>query len=223
MTRAPLVVLALAAWPAAAHIELDLPLVRHDQGDNGDNAAGEINKSGPCGLGGVNDVRDESRATTLAAGSTFTVTWRETIGHTGRMRIAFAADGQLQSEFDANVLEELPDPSGSDGNIGDGRKWAAAITLPSTPCANCTLQVIQAMNGNTTADVGTPAPGSTYFQCADLVLVAEGEPIPPPPTGEGEGEEPAGCSSTSSASLAGALALLALLRPISRASRRRAR
>ena len=219
-SRVSLVSLAFAV-PAYAHIELDEPLVRHSNGDNGDNAAGEINKDGPCGLGGADDVRDEARATTLRAGSELTVKWRETIGHTGRMRIAFAAEGQLQETFDANVLEELPDPSGSSGNIGDGIKWESTITLPAEPCDTCTLQVIQAMNGNTTGDVGTPSPTSTYFQCADLKLVPEGVDIPPPPTDDTDGGT--GCTSTSPSStgtFAGALALLALL---SRASRRTAR
>lgn len=219
--RAPhalaLVACAIGVAPAVAHIELDEPLVRHDNGDNGDSASGEINKSGPCGRGGASDVRNEGRVTTLAAGSSFTVRWRETIGHTGRMRIAFSADGDTQADFDANVLVDIADPSGSEGNIGDGRHWESTITLPRPPCENCTLQVIQAMTGNTTADVGTPSPGNTYFQCADLTLLAEGEPLPPLPDGSGGAE---GCASTSSAS---PWTLLGLLTLLSRARRPRTR
>jgi hypothetical protein len=209
------------ATPALAHIELDEPLVRHGNGDNGDNAVGEINKSGPCGLGGAAEVRDSSRVTTYPPGATLTVKWRETIGHTGRMRIAFAADGNLQADFDANVLVELPDPAGGSGNIGDGNQWEADLTLPTAPCDNCTLQVIQAMNGNTTAPVGTPSPGNTYFQCADLALV-EGAPNPPPVQGEGAGE-PMGCTSTHRGAGLPGLALVCVLILFSRACRRRAR
>lgn len=188
----------LCAVPALAHIELDEPLVRHDNGDNGDNAAGEINKNGPCGLGGAGDVRNPSRVTTLSAGSQLTVTWRETIGHTGRMRIAFSPDGGTQASFDANVIVDIPDPAGSIGNTGLDRLWQSVITLPSTACTNCALQVVQAMTGDTNTPITTPNGSTTYFQCADLILVAgegegEGEPA-----GEGEGEigegegEPAG-------------------------------
>jgi len=39
-------------------------------------------------------------------------------------------------------------------------------------CENCTLQVIQDMNGNTTTMVRDPSPDSTYYTCADIRLVA---------------------------------------------------
>src|SRR3712207_5221303 len=134
---AVVVACSLSAAPLAAHIELDEPLVRHSNGDNGDNAAGEINKEPPCGLGGAADVRNPERVTTLLAGSTFTVKFRETIGHTGRNRVAFSPDGNVQSDFDANVLAEIPDPPGSAGNTGDGIKWEMDIVVPSEPCDNC--------------------------------------------------------------------------------------
>lgn len=203
----------LASSSALAHIELDDPLVRHSNGDNGDSASGEINKEGPCGLGGANDVRDPSRVTTLLAGDTVTVSWRETIGHTGRMRIAFAADGNLQTEFDAHVLAELADPAGGAGNTGDGNKWAQEITVPSEPCDNCTLQVIEAMSGNTVDDVGTPSPTSTYFQCADITIVAdEGALLPPPDDTDGENDQPAGCTALPGAPLGAALLILGVRR-----------
>lgn len=200
------------AAPALAHIELDEPLVRHSNGDNGDSAAGEINKDGPCGLGGADDVRNPDRVTTLLAGATVTVRWRETIGHTGRMRIAFAADGNLQTDFDANVLAELPDPTGSAGNTGDGIKWEQDITVPSEPCESCTLQVIQAMSGNTDAPVGTPSATSTYFQCADIQIVEnEADLQPPPDDPDGPGDQPAGCSALAPGTPVGlALALIGL-------------
>jgi MYXO-CTERM domain-containing protein len=202
-----------AASTASAHIELDDPLVRHSNGDNGDNAAGEINKSGPCGLGGAADVRDPARVTTLLAGSTFTVKLRETIGHTGRMRVAFAPDGNVQTDFDENVLAELPDPAGGAGNIGDGNKWEIDITVPSEPCDNCTLQAIQAMSGNTVDAVGTPSPTSTYFQCADITIVAdEDELLPPPEDTDGPGDQPAGCTAVQGLPFAAVLLALGALR-----------
>lgn len=204
---------SLLAPSTFAHIELDDPLVRHSNGDNGDSAAGEINKNGPCGLGGADDVRDETRVTTLLAGSTFTVKFRETIGHTGRNRVAFSANGDVQSDFDANVLAEIPDPAGSAGNTGDGIKWEMDITVPSEPCDTCTLQVIQAMSGNTTDDVGTPSPTSTYFQCADITIVAdEGGLLPPPEDTDGPADQPPGCTVIPVAPLGVALIALAAVR-----------
>lgn len=208
---APLVCL-LAAPIARAHIELDDPLVRHSNGDNGDSAAGEINKEGPCGLGGAGDVRAPDRVTTLLAGSTFTVKFRETIGHTGRNRVAFSPDGNVQSDFDANVLAEVPDPAGSAGNTGDGIKWEMDITVPSEPCDNCTLQVIQAMSGNTEDPVGTPSPTSTYFQCADITIVASEDELLPPPENPDAPDENAGCTAMPTTPFVLALVALGMAR-----------
>jgi MYXO-CTERM domain-containing protein len=206
-TLAAIALLGMVAPAAHAHIELDEPLVRHSNGDNGDNAAGEINKDPPCGLGGASDVRNPARVTTLLAGSTYVVKFRETIGHTGRNRVAFSPDGNVQTDFDQNVLAEIPDPPGSAGNTGDGIKWEMEITVPSEPCDNCTLQVIQAMSGNTEDPVGTPSPTSTYFQCADITIVAEeGELLPPPEDDDGPNDQPPGCAALP----VGPLTLLAL-------------
>lgn len=223
----PLAVVVLAAVPAIAHIELDEPQVRYS------NVPSEQNKSCPCGDTSVfagrenatcalqtSDAnRDAGRVTTYRAGETITVRWLETVGHTGRHRIAFDPDGADLADFNANILADVADPSGNAGNIGDLNHWEQQVTLPTTPCDNCTLQLIQVMNGNTTDAVLDPTGSNTYFQCADLILLpAEGE-------GEGEGkplgDNPPGCTSTASASLTGSFAVLALL--IRRASRRTAR
>ena len=95
------------------------------------------------------------------------------------------------------------------GNTGDGNKWAQEITVPSEPCDNCTLQVIQAMSGNTVDDVGTPSPTSTYFQCADITIVAdEGALLPPPDDTDGENDQSAGCTALPGAPLGAALLIL---------------
>ena len=194
MTRAlPFVAFAslLALAPGArAHIELDEPLVRHD---NGGSVATEINKQPPCGLGGANDVRDPARVTTFQPGETITVRFRETIGHTGRMRVAFSPSGNAQADFNAHVLADVADPPNANGNTGNGNQWAIEVTLPNTPCDNCTLQLVQVMNGDTVHEVADPTQFNTYYQCADLILAAPGADAGPgPETDAGTGEPDAG-------------------------------
>ncbi len=214
-----IVVVTLAAL-AVGHIQLDAPLVRYS------NTPREVNKSCPCGAGAGDDhcengvLDDDNRSgnvSTFTAGETITVKFRETIGHTGRYRVSFSPDGATQEQFNAHELVDVADPSGAAGNTGDGNAWELAVTLPNTPCDNCVLQLIQDMGGNTTSPVGDlPNGHDLYFQCADIVLVAEGEGEAAVGEGEGEGAEGDndgaggdGCAS----SFAGApIALLLLLR-----------
>lgn len=171
MTRCALASFALswfATTSALAHIQLDLPLVRYA------NDFGEINKSCPCGAGdgtptcesGVTSDpnRDEARVTELAPSSTIVVRWRETVGHTGRFRVAFDDDGADLADFNAQILADIADPS--DG----GGERSVEVTLPSIECDNCTLQLIQDMNNNDRDPVLDPTGDATYFQCADLTL-----------------------------------------------------
>ena len=201
---------SLLSGPAFAHIELDAPLVRYS------NSGGEVNKHCPCGAGTGSQSTDQvchgatsdpnrsaTRVTTFAAGSTITVTWRETVGHSGRYRIAFDPDGADLADFNSHILADIADPAGAAG------AHSLDVTLPNTPCSNCTLQLIQVMNGIPgrcsisnaicptvgaacaqnggqclDAPVTDPTDSPTYFQCADLVLTGPG--------GEGEGEGAAG-------------------------------
>ncbi|MCC7070780.1 MAG: lytic polysaccharide monooxygenase [Deltaproteobacteria bacterium] len=181
--------LTLTSGTALAHIELDAPAPRYNDGDN---------KWCPCGGGGdgtranagcaieASDLDRGSTSTTFAPGATVTVRWRETVGHTGRMRIAFDPDGADQADFDDNILIDLADPAGNTGNAGSGNNWEAEVTLPTTPCTNCTLQLVQVMNGNDDDPVVSVFGTSTYFQCANLVIGEGGEGEGDP--GEGEGE-----------------------------------
>jgi hypothetical protein len=183
-----LVAAMLFSSAVAAHIELDSPTVRYS---NGTSVSTEVNKHCPCGGGAGTSTcsgavtsdpnRSATRVTTFAPGETIVVEWRETIGHTGRYRIAFDPDGADLADFNQNILLDIADPSGSEGNTGNGNRWRAEVTLPSTPCTNCTLQLLQIMNGNTSQPVADPTGMSSYFQCADIVIRAPGE-------GEGEGE-----------------------------------
>jgi uncharacterized protein (TIGR03382 family) len=116
------------------------------------------------------------------------------------MRIAFDPDGADLTAFNAHILVDIADPSGSAGknctvgssptdvtcSASGSSTWSATFTMPNTPCSNCTLQVIQDMSGDTTDAVTDPTGDATYFQCADIILTGAGG------EGEGEGEGAAG-------------------------------
>jgi hypothetical protein len=154
---------------AFAHVRLDAPTPRYPE------VQGEPDmdiKEGPCGRENDSRTTDESRVTTFEAGSTITVEWRETIPHTGWFRIAFDEDGQ--DGFPASPTTGGPPSSSSatypilkDGIPSGGMRnmaYSTEITLPSTPCDNCTLQLIQVM---------TDRPNNPpYFTCADIILTA---------------------------------------------------
>lgn len=177
----------LVSGSAFAHIELQSPLNRYSDIKSGDN------KSCPCGSGTTNRScrkpeelsdpdRSPDRATTFAPGDEITVRFDEYVGHSGRYRIAFDPDGADLDDFNQNILMDVPDPTGKVGNMGQGSLWEFQVTLPDVTCENCTLQLIQVMDGNTTDPVPDPVlRGGTYFQCADIIL-EDGTPaggIPP--------------------------------------------
>jgi MYXO-CTERM domain-containing protein len=160
---------------AAAHIHLIEPAPRY----------AEANKSCPCGDGDSNrtcmDTAEEStdpnRSTnvqTFEAGSTITVVVEEYIDHAGRMRVAFDPDGADLADFNDNILMDVADPSDSTITQADPLEWEIQVPLPNMTCENCTLQIIQAMHGDTANPVMDPAPLSTYYTCADIRLVAAG-------------------------------------------------
>ena len=192
---------AFATSSASAHISLLEPVARYD------GSVANQSKACPCGVGESNrlcnvdgDRSDPDRSnnvTTLVAGSTITIQWDEYVGHTGRYRVAFDPDGADYDDFNANVLADLVDPAGSDGNTGNGSIWEVEITVPDTPCNNCTLQLIQRMDGDTVEPVGDTIDKSSYYQCADIVIVAPGDDVgsemsdmggPPDPTPDAGGE-----------------------------------
>ena len=183
---------------AYAHIELLVPTPRYTIAESGDN------KACPCGTGQSNrlcDVpadrsdpnRNLDRVTTLTAGSTVMLRFVEYVGHAGRYRVAIDYDGADLDDFNNNILVDIPDPSGSAGNTGDGPLWEIEVPLPDTPCDNCTLQLIQMMDGNTTDPVPDPVGRSSYYTCADIVLVG-GDGTEPdagagPDAGDGGGDD----------------------------------
>ena len=201
-------ILICAATPAAAHIELDAPAPRSNDGQN---------KWCPCGSGGdgsrdnagcaISD-RDPERGPssgTFAPGATVTLRWRETVGHTGRFRVSFDDNGADQADFDANILADIADPAGGDGNTGTANQWSVDVTLPDQACSTCTLQLVQVMNGNPNDEVPSLFGTSTYYQCADIEI-AEGGAT----SGSGTpAADKGGCAAAPGALLPGALLLLA--------------
>ena len=109
-------------------------------------------KTGPCG-----GVARTANFVTYQAGSTVQVTWTETIPHPGWYRIAFSPG--TDGDFDSHVLaDNIPNADKAQkSNVLD-------VTLPSTPCDACTLQLIQVMTDS--------VPSSNYYSCADIRLVA---------------------------------------------------
>lgn len=184
---ASLVVLAClgVATPAAAHHDLDPAPPGEDPCPTcgplprvGGRAGDPQLKEGPCGQ--TTNGRTQN-VTTFTPGQTITVTWYEYIDHDSYYRVAFDSDGDdafeaidpepgEQAADDPAVLHPLSDVilgyyrESVDGNC-DGTTCSMQVTLPTTPCTNCTLQVLQYMYGS-----GNP----NYYQCADIVISGGG-------------------------------------------------
>jgi hypothetical protein len=182
--------LLLLSGTASAHVTLTSPPPRTLD-----------NKEGPCGAAGS---KRGARVTTFAPGAMITVEWDETIDHPGHYRIAFDDDGDdvfvnpnnPNDHFAFTLMEPIADKTGG--------HYTQQIQLPTTPCTNCTLQLMQIMT--------TQVPyNSFYYQCADIALGAGGDSGGPAESGV-EG----GCS-TGSGGGAGVLLILAGL--IARGSR----
>ncbi len=163
---AALSVVTALAGPAAAHtILVNPPPIGQDDGA----------KSGPCGCyfgGGPEDPNDDPSpapcpgdypVTTLQAGTQLKIEWKETINHDGNFRLAFASsapDATTKAAMDGGVVIEIPDENGT-----SGATLSQTITVPSTPCDLCTIQLRQFMMG---------AANPYYYSCAAVKIVAAG-------------------------------------------------
>jgi len=168
-------------------------------------------KFGPCGRpGGTRGAN----VTTYAPGETITVVFDELIDHPGFYRIAFDPDGDDDLATPTwNGTDWVP-PAGV-VILRDLIPDAAAglthgevpVTLPSTPCDRCTLQLIQVMTDKPPFDGGD----DFYYQCADLRLVLGAPPPslpPPPPPAAGYSAPAGGCGVPAGAAALAPLALL---------------
>lgn len=159
---------------ALAHVGLEEPPPRYPSDGM------DANKDCPCGVGDngrlcdvPGDRSDPDRSddvSVYAPGETITMVWREAIGHAGRWRVAFDPDGADMRDFNNHILLDIPDPDGDAGNVGQGNLWQVEVTLPNETCDNCTLQLVQMMDGDTSTPVGNPIGRSSYYQCADIVI-----------------------------------------------------
>ncbi len=179
------------ALPAAAHsILVNPPPIGQD----------DAAKSGPCGCyfgAGPEDPNDDPSpapcpgdypVTTLEAGTTLKIEWKETINHDGNFRFAFASsapNGTKKADVDGGVLIEIPDTNGT-----SGATLSQTITVPSEPCELCTIQLRQYMMG---------AANPYYYSCAAVKIVA-----PTSGTGGAGGGTGGAATGTGAASMGGA-------------------
>lgn len=105
----------------------------------------------PCG----GDART-STPTQVVAGSQFTVAFEETRPHNGSFRVAFSPAND--EGFDNNILVDNITDVGNPQN-GEPVKYTQVITVPSTPCTDCTLQ-LKFNLGN-----------GSYYSCTDIQIV----------------------------------------------------
>lgn len=175
----------LAVNVARAHIDMLSPTAREvDQ------------KQGPCGVSG--GTRGD-KVTTVRAGSTLRVTWRETINHPSHFRISFDADGDDDFVDPASIEERFSNDAVLLDGLSDaaGGTFTADVVLPDIPCERCTLQLIQVMYDKKPYVVGT---NDIYYRCADLTLTKDASDTPPdanePPPSEAEDAGPLDDSDT---------------------------
>jgi hypothetical protein len=212
--------LAVAATPTAAfaHFYIDYPGSDLYPGPSPvpwwhEDQAGSPQKLGPCG--DEDDATDAGGGPTgvvtpFRAGQTVTLQWTEVVSHTGWFRIALASD---RSQFvdppvqvdsngnsaDAGIENPPVLPVLADGvyphAIGGSMTWPPySLTLPNTPCAKCTIQIIQVMldhpSNLTNLPDGAPNPdGFLYHHCIDISISA-------PDGGQESGPGDSGADST---------------------------
>lgn len=121
--------------------------------------AGSGIKTGPCG-----NIPRTNNPRVLVAGSQLTVRWEETINHPGRYYISFSASGD--QGFEQNRLATVVDTQDMPIGTGPNHQYQTVITVPNTPCTNCTLQMIQSMEEN-------PQAPTFYYSCADIQIVSQ--------------------------------------------------
>jgi uncharacterized protein (TIGR03382 family) len=165
----------LLAPSAAAHIEIQWPVPRHD---------GDYQKDAPCG----DEYSEPMKVYRYEPGRTITLQWREVVDHNSHYRIAFDPSGHdsFIEPQDENDLYNDPDIVLVDGiEDKDGGLFEYDITLPDMPCEDCTLQLIQVMKD----DFGGTFSGN-YFACVDFAMEGDSldEPPPPPPPDDDDGD-----------------------------------
>lgn len=116
-------------------------------------------KTGPCG-----NIPRTNNPTILVAGQTLKLQWEEVVDHPGYYRVAFSPAND--AGFDQNIWVARVD------DLKDVHQYEATVTVPNTPCTQCSLQMIQYMTENN--------PPSLYYSCADIEIRPMGTPTPTP-------------------------------------------
>ena len=176
------VAVALVASPAYAHFELVAPDAYSVQDPND----GSPQKSPPCGQEDTADpMTPTDKVDTLMIGSQLAITIDEKITHPGHYRAELAQDlASLPAdpavtagttECGSTVIEANPVlPMLADGQLVHtasfgGKPQTFMVTLPSTPCNNCVLQVVEFMSDHPM----NPQGGCFYHHCAMVNIVAD--------------------------------------------------
>lgn len=168
----------LVSSTSLAHINLLSPPPRQD--GMPDSSLDEA----PCGQRTPGRVSE--RGSVFRPGETITVAWDVYVQHSSYFRLSFDPDGDdsfssrssVPADPGSDDLAALPPGEGEVildyvvDRPGELEHVELSVTLPSEPCDNCTLQLIQ-------LNYELPLDEATYYQCADLTL--EGEPVEPPP------------------------------------------
>ena len=121
----------------------------------------EAEKVGPCG-----GLPPSSQPLVLSVGQELRVEWEEYIDHPGYYQILFSFADDEEFFMLRDHIEDVPLSGGETSNF-----YSTTVTLPSTPCENGTLQLIQVMTEN-------PEQPRLYFACTDIRLVEEPAPEP---------------------------------------------
>jgi len=140
----------------------------------------------------VQPVPSSNAVTTFSAGQTVALQLEETVYHPGYFRVSLARTKAARATSADFPNPPLTDPvdchydtkavaTGAHDNVladglfmaegqdGTNRSLMPSIKLPDEPCDECSLQVVQVMEGH---------PGSScfYFHCADIKIVAAPAP-----------------------------------------------
>ena len=120
---------------------------------------------GPCGGAAYNTRMPNPLQFTV--GQTIAIEVNETINHPGRFIVQFSPANDTGYWAPQNQLAVIED-------LQNRARTPVNITLPNTPCTNCTLRVLQEMDDQ---------PGEFYVHCVDIILnqVAATPPISPAP------------------------------------------
>jgi MYXO-CTERM domain-containing protein len=153
---------------------------------------GTPQKTGPCGNEATAGTAASGIVTPYQPGQTIMLQWTETVSHTGWFRIALsynnrtdltdppvAIDPTTGLSTDAGIENPPVPPVLVDGLFKHQQGQAGVVynyslTLPTTPCAKCTLQILQFMADHG-SNLGNNNPdGYFYHHCADISIAADG-------------------------------------------------